>query len=511
MIKKAFISTLLASSLFAGFEDMGQLTSTTHQKSVVSNKSSITMSWNQAVSDDFEQLQGYYYILDNTEDTLIPNVADSRENIGSSATSVTKDISNDGDNYYFHLAPYSQTQIGATLHFGPILIDTTTPVLSVSPDGGTFDDGTSVSLSAVDSSDYTIYYTTNGDTPTKYSSQYSSAIAISQDTVLKAIAIDSAGNESEVSSSSFTINVASTDVVFGSEISNGDKIVLSGDNSVSSLSVTSQGASGYDYKIDDGSWLGDDNKISISTPISLSSLSLGSHTIYIRTDSNATEKSISFEVVDQVVVLPDDVSVDISNTDISKNTTVNFTSDDTVYFTVDGSTPTEQSVSASSYNITSSDNGTLTLKAVAYKNSIRSASILTKVFNVSIAASTTTTTNTGSTSSTTTTTSSTGSTTTTTIQAEEEITKEPVTVSGKLVTNVIADIGISLSKVEESIITNKIQYEMDNGTNSALSTALTIMGLSSDAKEKAKNSGDINSYVQELIGKVNSKMKELEE
>jgi hypothetical protein len=100
------------------------------------------------------------------------------------------------------------------------------------------------------------------------------------------------------------------------------------------------------------------------------------------------------------------------------------------------------------------------------------------------------------------------------VVTEEEVnesTEESSQISTTLLTNIIADTGINLSSVEQAIITNKIQYEINNSTNSALSTALTIMGLSSDAKLKAKNSGNVNGYVQNLITTVNSRMTELEE
>jgi hypothetical protein len=105
-------------------------------------------------------------------------------------------------------------------------------------------------------------------------------------------------------------------------------------------------------------------------------------------------------------------------------------------------------------------------------------------------------------------------TTPTVVVIEEEVidtTEDSSQISTTLLTNIIADTGINLSSVEQAIIANKIQYEINNSTNSALSTALTIMGLSSDAKLKAKNSGNVNGYVQNLITTVNSKMTELEE
>ncbi len=82
--------------------------------------------------------------------------------------------------------------------------DITTPSSSANPAGGTYTSTQSVTLTADDSA-ATIYYTTDGSTPTTGSSTYSSAISISTDTTLNFFAEDAAGNQESVNTESYTI------------------------------------------------------------------------------------------------------------------------------------------------------------------------------------------------------------------------------------------------------------------------------------------------------------------
>jgi hypothetical protein len=84
-------------------------------------------------------------------------------------------------------------------------IDTIAPIVTPSPPGGTFGpSGTSVTLTANEPS--TIYYTTNGATPTESSSTYSTAISITSTTTLKYFGKDTAGNSGTIQTQTYTID-----------------------------------------------------------------------------------------------------------------------------------------------------------------------------------------------------------------------------------------------------------------------------------------------------------------
>lgn len=79
------------------------------------------------------------------------------------------------------------------------------PTVSASPVGGTYNSSVQVTLSA-NPSNATIYYTTDGSTPTTSSPKYSGPITISQTTTLNFFAVDSSGHKSAVQTQVYTIN-----------------------------------------------------------------------------------------------------------------------------------------------------------------------------------------------------------------------------------------------------------------------------------------------------------------
>jgi hypothetical protein len=87
---------------------------------------------------------------------------------------------------------------------------TTIPVLSISPKGGNFSSAVKVILSATDAEDPnpSIYYTTDGSTPTTLSAHFSKqdTLLISEETILKAFAGDSMGHTSEIQTEKYTFH-----------------------------------------------------------------------------------------------------------------------------------------------------------------------------------------------------------------------------------------------------------------------------------------------------------------
>lgn len=83
--------------------------------------------------------------------------------------------------------------------------DTTPPVVTIIPSGGSFTTTQQVTLTANETA--TIYYTLNGDTPTVNSTVYTGAITVSATQTIKVIAKDTTGNISSPVSATFTKTV----------------------------------------------------------------------------------------------------------------------------------------------------------------------------------------------------------------------------------------------------------------------------------------------------------------
>lgn len=93
-----------------------------------------------------------------------------------------------------------------TTTFAVAAADTTAPTTTAAPVAGTYTAAQNVTLTANEPA--TIYYTTNGTTPTTSSTVYSAPINIATTTTLKYFAKDTAGNSESVKTGVYTINAA---------------------------------------------------------------------------------------------------------------------------------------------------------------------------------------------------------------------------------------------------------------------------------------------------------------
>jgi hypothetical protein len=85
------------------------------------------------------------------------------------------------------------------------LPDKEPPTVEANPKSGRYYQAQTVTLTASEES--TIYYTTDGSIPDKNSIEYTTPIVVSANTVLKFIAIDKAGNQSDVCTESYLIDI----------------------------------------------------------------------------------------------------------------------------------------------------------------------------------------------------------------------------------------------------------------------------------------------------------------
>ena len=97
-------------------------------------------------------------------------------------------------------------------------IDTVSPTANTSPLGGLYNTVQNVTISM--NKNGTIYYTTNGTTPTINSTPYKTKISITNTTTLKYFAVDLAGNQSPIYTQNYTIDKISPTITSTDPIKN---------------------------------------------------------------------------------------------------------------------------------------------------------------------------------------------------------------------------------------------------------------------------------------------------
>lgn len=100
--------------------------------------------------------------------------------------------------------------------YGLLSATPTAATPAISPAAGTYSNSVSVSISD-STSGASIYYTTNGSTPTTSSTKYSSAFTLNATATVKAIAVASGYLNSAVASSAYTISGNKTPIVYQTE------------------------------------------------------------------------------------------------------------------------------------------------------------------------------------------------------------------------------------------------------------------------------------------------------
>ena len=151
-----------------------------------------------------------YYTLDGSTPTTSSTVYSSAISVSSTKTIKALAVK----------ANCNNSDIGSAIY----TLKAQTPTFS--PAAGTYLGTQTVSINCA-TADVTIYYTTNGDTPTTNSSVYSSAISVSSSQTLKAIAVKSGLENSSVGSAEYTINhpLTTMDAIFEASASAGSYYV----------------------------------------------------------------------------------------------------------------------------------------------------------------------------------------------------------------------------------------------------------------------------------------------
>ncbi len=245
----------------------------------------------------------------------------------------------------------------------------------INPNGGTFQSSAQVSITSP-TSGAAIWYTTDGSTPTDTSTLYAAPFTLTTSGTVKAIAFKDT-EKSSITSAVFTINTVADSV--SNPVINPNGGTFESSTQVSITSSTSGAAIWYTT---DG-----------STPTDTSILYTAPFTL----TTSATVKAIAFKATEQssitsaaftINVVADSVSNPIINPnggvfeDLAQVSITSPTSGAAIWYTTDGSTPTDTStLYAAPFTLTTSG----TVKAIAFKDTEKS-SITSAVFTINTVA-----------------------------------------------------------------------------------------------------------------------------
>lgn len=115
----------------------------------------------------------------------------------------------------------------STLSSAVFTFTTQTPPVAFAPAGGTYTSAQKVTLSDTDSK-AKIYYTTNGSTPSASSTLYTAPVGVAVSETIKAIAVDPALTNSNVTSAAYVIQSGGATINFGSGFSSTAGLTLNG-------------------------------------------------------------------------------------------------------------------------------------------------------------------------------------------------------------------------------------------------------------------------------------------
>jgi len=238
-----------------------------------------------------------------------------------------------------------------------------------SPAAGTYSSAQTVTISD-STSGATIYYTTNGTTPTTSSTVYSSAITVSATETLEAIATHSGDTNSAVGSAAYTINLTVATPTFSpaaGTYSSAQTVTISDSTSGSTIYYTTNG----------------------TTPTTSSSVYSSAITVSatetleaIATHSGETNSAVGSAVytINLTVATPT-FSPAAGTYSLAQTVTISdSTSGSTIYYTTNGTTPTTSSTVYSSAIMVSA---TETLEAIATHSGETNSAVGSAAYTIS--------------------------------------------------------------------------------------------------------------------------------
>ena len=237
---------------------------------------------------------------------------------------------------------------------GSYVIQTSVATPTFSPPAGTYTSAQSVAISDV-TSNATIYYTTNGTAPTTSSTKYTGPITVSSTETLEAIAVATGNTNSAVASAAYTINSPTpvstpTFSPAGGTYTSAQLVTISDATSGATIYYTTNGTTPTT------------SSTAYTGPITVSSTET-LEAIAVVTGGTSAVASASYTInLLPVVSTPTFSPAGGTYTSAQSVTISDATSDATIYYTTNGTTPT---TSSTAYTGPITVSSTETLKAIA--------------------------------------------------------------------------------------------------------------------------------------------------
>jgi hypothetical protein len=289
------------------------------------------------------------------------NITDNNEN-SSVVAPVTKTLTGVTPGDQYSLPPFSMTVLTSS--------STTTQAPVFSVPGGTYSSAQSVSISD-QSSGATIYYTTDGSTPTTGSSVYSGSITVNKSETLQAMATASGLSQSAVTSATYTLSAATASTpnfsLAGGTYATAQSVAISDSTAGATIYYTTNGStpttSSTKYSgpiaISASETL---NAIATASGYGTSAVATATYTI-----SAGTAATPTFSVTPGTY--NSNVTVAIAEA----------TSGTTIYYTTNGTTPT---TSSTRYSAPIMVSATTTIKAIAAGSSVKASAVATASYTI---------------------------------------------------------------------------------------------------------------------------------
>jgi hypothetical protein len=314
-LKKIIIGVFFTlSSLFAIDPVSSVSVLAPHNSATPTNDTSISFTWSAPSG-----VAKYYYKIDTNSTNYNLVSEGDYTTYNSAGSSLTASVSSSGS-YYLHIVAVDESDNTS----GPVTKQVTSPIdidggtVTMKPSGGAITTDTNeITLSKSEAG--TIYFTTDGTTPTTSSSEYLSPLTLGVGATIKAFLVDTAGNEGIVNSKTFTITNNPTIKTLAGDSLDGTTIATTNTYSatpISVLDVNGTDFTRYRYKIDSAATYTIVNDL--TTNIDISSLSSGSHTIKV-----SGGDAYNFQTTDITVTF------NVDNTPPSA-LTINYDNNDTV-------------------------------------------------------------------------------------------------------------------------------------------------------------------------------------